>query len=254
MTVVGRSRRKAPNTRGGVRRGGVFIRRLSRFLAVLAGILWGLIFYYSPVLAVAKVEVSGARALNASNIKSSLALEGRGLLDLDVVHIERELEKEPRVKSVDIRRWLPGTVYIDIQERQEAAIWVSGSESFVVDEEGVVLDRSGLVSDIPIIVDKSGALPVPGDLVNSETVLLAKKLSGIFPERFGTGIRELEYRKDRGLLVLTVKGWLVAFGGSEDLAFKLDSLQAMEPHMVQACPTGYYVDLRYGYNPFFRCI
>ncbi len=254
MTAAGRNRSKTSNTKGGIRRGGTFVRRLSRFLAVLAGALWGLVFYYSPALAVGKVEVSGARALNTSSIKTSLALEGKGLLDLDVGHIERELIKEPRVKSVEVRRWLPGTVYIDIKEREEAVLWVAENEVFVVDPEGVVLDRSSVISDLPIIIDKSGSVPVAGDTVESEMVLLARRLTDIFPEKFGAGIRELEYREDVGLSVLTLKGWRVAFGRSDNLAFKLESLEAMGPEIARACPAGSYVDLRFGYNPFFKCV
>ncbi|MSQ14964.1 MAG: FtsQ-type POTRA domain-containing protein, partial [Dehalococcoidia bacterium] len=223
MTTIGKQRTKA-NTKGGVRSGRVLVRRVSRFLATLAGVLWALVFYYTPALAVGKVDVTGTRALDAAAIKSSLALEGEGLLGLDIMLIEKELLKEPRVKAVDVRRWLPGTVYINIKERPEAALWLVGSDSFVVDLEGVVLGRSGSNDNIPNILDRTGVVPEPGDRVSREAVLLASKLMDEVPNRFGTGLKSFEYLGENGLSIITATGWRAVFGGKEDLEFKLDSL------------------------------
>lgn len=242
------------SNRRGVRPRGVFVRRLSRLLAFVAGILWGMVVYYTPALTVQNVQITGTEALPANEIRDRLDLEGRRLLALDVGAARAEIAKEPWVKSVEVRRRLPDTVLVQIQERKAFAMWRAAEQDFLVDAEGVVVDRPDRVWNLPLIVNMDGSVPVPGDTVEKAAVSLAVSLAGAIPERFGMGVRHFEYRSTSGLAAVTENGRRAGFGSSEEMAFKLDVWQAMQGRMNEACPTAYYVDLRFGYSPFFRCI
>lgn len=63
------------------------------------------------------------------------------LIDLD--RLRDLVESESWVKEARIRRKLPNRLFIHIVERQPAAVAVIDSELYVVDSEGVVLDRYG---------------------------------------------------------------------------------------------------------------
>lgn len=63
------------------------------------------------------------------------------LVDLD--RLRTLVESEPWVKSAKIRRKLPNQIYVYVTEREAAALAAIDHELYLVDPEGVVLDRHG---------------------------------------------------------------------------------------------------------------
>lgn len=79
------------------------------------------------------------RALDALIYQS--VSENLMLLDLD--RIRDLVESESWVREATVRRKLPDQLVIHIRERQAVALAAIDGELYVVDEEGVILDRSG---------------------------------------------------------------------------------------------------------------
>lgn len=67
----------------------------------------------------------------------------RNLLNLDIQHVRALVEGETWVKHGLVRRKLPNTLFIQLVEREPAAVAVIDRELYVVDNEGVVLDAYG---------------------------------------------------------------------------------------------------------------
>ena len=65
------------------------------------------------------------------------------LLRIDLQHTRRLVESETWVKDARVRRKLPGDLHVYIEEREPAAAAGIDNELYLVDHEGVVLDRYG---------------------------------------------------------------------------------------------------------------
>ena len=76
------------------------------------------------------------------------------LMSLDLDRIRDLVESESWVREATVRRKLPNQLVIHIRERQAVALAAIDNELYVVDEEGVILDRPGpshLSIDRPIV-------------------------------------------------------------------------------------------------------
>jgi len=69
-------------------------------------------------------------------------LSGAPMLHLDMRELRDRVEREPWVKVASIRKDLPGRLTFFITERRPAAVeWIGTSETFLRDEEGVILQK-----------------------------------------------------------------------------------------------------------------
>ena len=76
------------------------------------------------------------------------------LMSLNLDRIRDLVESESWVREATVRRKLPNQLVIHIRERQAVALAAIDNELYVVDEEGVILDRPGpshLSIDRPIV-------------------------------------------------------------------------------------------------------
>ena len=114
-------------------------------------------------------------------------LVGRtSLLNLDLGKIRAMLQKEPLVKEVFVRRIMPGTIEIDIQEREAIAILSSGQNVVaLVDESGTLFpytNNEGLNLPLPFIIYGAGSENLPkgvpiDDVGVSSAVALINEIS-----------------------------------------------------------------------------
>lgn len=82
---------------------------------------------------------------------------------VDVANIRKELLSEGWVKDARVSRRYPDTLVIDIVERTPAALWQGRKQLFLVDEEGVLLDRvpvSGM-PDLPLLLGEGANRQFP---------------------------------------------------------------------------------------------
>lgn len=123
---------------------GAFARRWGA--AVVLGVITVgvLVAYFTPVLGVRSVEVTGTRALQQPQVVAEAAVPlGESMLRVDTDGIARRLRGDPRVAGVNVSLSWPSAVRIAVTERQPAA--------FVAKPGGVRLaDASGvLFADAP---------------------------------------------------------------------------------------------------------
>ncbi|MCW5953762.1 MAG: FtsQ-type POTRA domain-containing protein, partial [Propionibacteriaceae bacterium] len=134
-------------TRLAVRRRGQRRRRWLRWLwltlalAALAGVVY--LVGFSTVLAVARVEISGADVASEQEVSQAAAVEiGTPLVRLDVAGIAERVAGLPPVAEVSVTRQWPDQVTIAITEREARLAIPSGSGYLVADASGVVFDTA----------------------------------------------------------------------------------------------------------------
>ncbi|MBN2140462.1 MAG: FtsQ-type POTRA domain-containing protein [Desulfovibrionaceae bacterium] len=182
-------------------------------LALLACLGVGLLYSYrwmtiNPYFGLKEVEVAGLDRLAYGDVVREAGLRlGQNCLALNVSDIESSLIKNPWVKSVAVRRDLPGRLSITVTERRPAFWVLRGSNLFYADDEGVLIAAvgPGRFSSLPVLEVHPDA-PGKAAAVN-RVVSLARRTDLPFPLDAAAWIRvdsngDLEmFLDNRGLTV-----------------------------------------------------
>ncbi len=198
-------------------------------LALLVGGWW---LYHSPLLTVRDVSVSGTATLSPDEIRALANVEGESMVRPDIHVAAERLRALPMVKDVNITRNWPNGASIEVVERTPWGLWQVGAGSFVIDEDGVVIDRP-VQPGAPAIVQTDGVLPPrPGDAVDGDAVALARLLVATADLSVGRPLARLEYSQAAGLTAIFAGDaespeLRAVFGGSESLDFKVAALFAV---------------------------
>ena len=109
-------------------------------MALLVGAAW--VVYDSASsdrFQVRSIRVQGTVLLSRAEIENVVAVTGANIFWVDRGQVAARLRALPLVQRAEVSVALPDTVEVTIVERQPAAFWVSGGESYLVDREGVIL-------------------------------------------------------------------------------------------------------------------
>ncbi len=176
---------------------------------------------------------------------------GPSVLSLSTSDITRQLKAIPLVKTAAVKPQMPNRLEIAVTERKPEAVWLVGSDTYRVADDGVVIDR-GPTEGLKVAIGQVGGEPKkPGDTVDMSIVKGAEVLQDRLPNELGIPTRRIQYSPDDGLAVIGDQDMITMFGPPEDLNVKMAELQ----HIVQLAKdkkaTLAFVDLRYK-TPYFR--
>lgn len=104
------------------------------------------------------LAVEGNRMLNKSEILSLVTLDTSiTLLDYDIKKVADEVQRHPLIAKAWVRRKLPSTLVIKVEERHPLAI-LNDSELMAIDEHGksMAISRTEMLFDVPIISNLRG--------------------------------------------------------------------------------------------------
>jgi cell division septal protein FtsQ len=98
------------------------------------------------------IEFGGASRLSDQSARALISVEkGVNIFTLDLDAIEDDMERDPRIRKVNICRRLPSTLAVAIEER-EPVMLIGGERLLALDEEGVVMPIEGAgLLDIPVL-------------------------------------------------------------------------------------------------------
>ncbi len=140
------------------------------FLVVLLAACAGAIFALgeflltSPAMALAspsQVNLSGNRFVARASVLEIFAPDrGRNVLRVPLATRRAEIEALPWVENATVRRALPNRIEVEIVERTPIAFVRDGSDLFLADKQGVILDRP-LEADFrfPVVTGITAAMP-----------------------------------------------------------------------------------------------
>lgn len=138
------------------------LRQLERMLLTVAVLMIGLACLYSfywmiflgPSFTVRRIVVEGSwHHLNADEMASRSGVqEGDNLFMLSVVDVHKKLRSDPWVHTTVVRRMLPDTLWIYVEERRPLAI-VADDELVYIDASGQVIKKvgPGESKDLPVL-------------------------------------------------------------------------------------------------------
>lgn len=126
-------------------------------VALSAGVVWGgyalvLLARQTDYFRVHTIDITGQVTLSRQDILYYLAIPADAtLFELDLARMGLRLERHPMIERVTVRRQLPDTLHVAVQERVPRLTVTSGAQRVVVDRQGVVLR--------PVVTAQDRSLP-----------------------------------------------------------------------------------------------
>ena len=135
---------------------------------------------HAHVLAIEKITVRGNERLSKGEVLAVLnGLRGESLLWTDLDKWRKRLLASPWVRDAALRRSLPSTIEVVVSERQPIGIGRLGTDMYLVDERGVIIDQYGpqyADLDLPIIDGLTASADAGGSLTDEARADLAARV------------------------------------------------------------------------------
>lgn len=230
---------------------------------VLLGLLVvgvGIFAFISPIFNIDKIEVNGNKKIDSSTVISlSNVVKGKNIFQISKKQVIEGVKQNPYINDATIKRKLPGTLVIDVKER-EVAYQIKVINSYVyVDYQGYILEVSGKEAKVPII---------EGFQTEQDTLLNGKRLSNKDIESLRIVLRIMESAKsaevseliskislqnNEYILELKKENKIVYLGNATNLSSKMDYLRLILQN--EKGKTGKIFvnrDINSGFDPYFR--
>ena len=223
----------------------------------------------SPSLRISRVVVHGHRHLTPADVLSRVRmLDGENIVKADLEAARRRLLGSPWIEEATLRRQLPSTIEIHVEERQPVALArLARGGLQLVAADGMVLGPVGAAQagfDLPIV---EGLTPLPGRSLSGPGVGIGVP-ARVDPERAGLVGRLVDsLRDDETLLKLVsevdvtdVEDAVVLLGddparvhlGDRDFARRVRSYRDLAPTLLQHVDAIDSADVRYDDRVFVR--
>lgn len=185
-------------------------------LALLVGGTW--LVYFSEVLTVKRVDVSGQHLLTRSEVLQSARVPtGEQLARVDLDAIAARLRSLAEVRSVEVSRKWPDGIEIDVVERVAVAVIDIGGRLRGLDAEGVVFDDYRKAPPgLPRI--SSTSQTDPDALKEAATVVAA------LPRELSAMVDHIEVLTVDQITLVLRDQRIVLWGSSDDSATKAEVL------------------------------
>ena len=256
-----RRARVKPGRRRGLR-GAVVWRHLRRVIVLLvvgyaAYRAFDLVLTASP-LQVGRFVVRGNARLSNGEVQALLdELRGENILLADLEASRSRLLESPWVADVGLRRVLPGTIEVFVSERRPAGLCRLGDDLFLVDREGVIIDRFGpqyAEFDLPIIDglvrSPEGARPT---IDPARAELAARVIESLATRReLARRISQIDVRDVRDAVVLLDGDSALLHLGDDRFLERLQAYLDLAPALRERVPEIDYVDLRFEERLYVR--
>lgn len=216
-------------------------------------------FIHSPFFNIKDIKVSGNNLLETEKILSlSQVNTGQNLMEINSEEIIKRISVHPLVKGVELKRKLPNTLQIVIEERKPVGLLVSQDGFIQVSEEGYFL---ALVHDLgeynlPVISGISlEQLPGPGQLINNQGLFMALNIIKESDPALLENLVEINIAKSKHILAYTSNGIEIRLGSLDKIKEKLANLnqilqdfnkRGLDQELVE------YIDLRFTGPPVIK--
>lgn len=267
------------------RRAAAVVRRVLHLLllagAVALGVRWvpeGL--ERSGLLRIDSVAVQGNQRLSNGEVAALLGpLEGVNILEADLTSHRERLLTSGWVKSVTLRRRLPSTVEVIVEEREPVGLVRVAGSLYLIDDTGTVIDEYGPgLTDFSLpIVDglapraawsgpvpehsrlaglsvRPGAPQADGASARAERARLVGRLADALRTRpdLSERVSQIDVADAHDAVVLLNDDPALLHLGDEQFVERLDRYLELAPTLHARVPEIDYVDLRFERRVYVR--
>ena len=222
-------------------------------LVLVAGLGAGAVAVWdSPSLDLHKVEVGSNQRVAANDVVVASELTPRDhLLRISTSKVAARVERSPWVATADVERILPSSVRITVVERKPVAIVVAGPSSYMVDGEGVVLERvaGNGGSKLPVIAELPVGSLEPGRRIGLPQYRQALTILASLPGGMAQKVDLVRAPSTETITLELAGGPAILFGPAEDLGDKRFALEAVTEKAAAEGMTLASIDVRVPKRP-----
>lgn len=203
---------------------GVFAKAAKWFLLSGATALLGLVLaaFFTPLLAIEKVEVVGTERLNASSVSASLeSLTGVPLTQVSDARVAELLSNFELVETFAVQAEPPHTLRVKIRERQPIVIIPQAGKNYLYDPAGIKIGEVGKGEQFPYL-KLNGAVTDNPQFETAVEILLGVPVATyeqIFSLEVSSKLTAVFKLRDSGISVI--------WGDESDATFKAEVLQTL---------------------------
>ena len=212
----------------------------------------------ASTLQVRKIAVHGNVRLSSGEVQALIdGLRGTNILSADLNTYRRKLLDSPWVAEVALRRVLPSTVEVFVSERQPMGLSRMGSQVYLVDRSGTVIDEFGpqyAEFDLPII-DGLVRPPSAGQpsIDERRADLAGRVIDAIAPRHdLARRLSQIDVSDLHDAVVLLDGDPALLHLGEEKFLERLQSYTDVADALRERVPEIDYVDLRFGERMYVR--
>ena len=203
-----------------------FVVKLGVFLLIAGAVVFLL---KSPFFNVKNFRVEGNSYYTDEEIlvMGNCKTGGNIFIGIDTGDIRSRLEKDAYMSSVKVKRVLPDTVKIQLEERKQTAAIVYGEKYVVVDGDGVVLRKTGVMPEITVLKGLTISKLSVGEKVETEEKVLLRQTLQILSVMEKSNMYFKTIELSEGEIKAHILDNLICQGTPENImkAMEKDSLQ-----------------------------
>jgi cell division protein FtsQ len=226
--------------------------RLLSGLVVVSALAYGAnLAWDSPALRVQRIEVAGGEHVGGEQVTAASGVEtGTHLLSLSTFQISARLQRIPWVATAHVERIIPSKLRIRIEERTPAAVLFLPDQSYLVDEEGVVLEAG---SEGPVkIFDLPADEVIPGARIHLAQYRDALAVARSLDPKVQARVVAVRAPAADGITLELDDGGVVLFGSADALEEKNYALTALLDEAASKQRRVASIDVRVADRPALR--
>jgi cell division protein FtsQ len=207
--------------------------------------------FNSRVLRVNKIRVQGNVRLSSGEVQTLIRdLRGTNILTADLAGYRRVLLRSPWVSEVSLRRVLPSTVDVYVSERRPFGLCRLGSQLYLIDRDGTVVDEFGpqyAEFDLPI-VDGLVRAPRHGKptIDDARAELAARVVESVQgSSELAKRVSQIDVSDAHDAIVMLDNDPALLHVGEDKFKERLQSYLEIAEALRQRIPEIDYVDLRF---------
>ncbi|MBT2228750.1 cell division protein FtsQ/DivIB [Nonomuraea sp. NEAU-A123] len=166
--------------------------------------------FFSPVLGVRSIDIVGNVTVPAERIEQQAGVpQLHPLATVDLAGVEGRVMKIRQLASAKVDRVWPGTLRIEVVEREPVAAVTAGGKAALIDKTGVVIEIRDMVPPgLPTLkLDR----PAAGD----PTTMAALQVIQSLPDDLAAKVRLVRASSPEGVSLELSDGRSVVWGGSD---------------------------------------
>ncbi|MDD5696486.1 MAG: hypothetical protein PHO90_00740 [Candidatus Pacebacteria bacterium] len=217
-----------------------------------------ILYRFSPDMMIKGVEIVGGRTVSQDDIKdvaqelfvSSFNFLGREVAINNIfVSLEGKadklLEQFPEIESVSIKKdYVKGLVYLEILEKEPAAVWCSNGNCSLVDGKGSFIRSCPREenNDLVLIEEKEKGSGLDKEEAVSASLYLNEKM-----KKYGLEAKIFSLFPDK-LVLEDVRGCDFIFSPSDDFDWQVEKMEAVldQGEYLNNLSAFQYIELRWG--------
>ncbi|HXH28166.1 MAG TPA: FtsQ-type POTRA domain-containing protein [Candidatus Polarisedimenticolia bacterium] len=203
---------------------------------------------HSPLFRLRRIVFLGTSHASPEELEQAVGrARGRNLFRLDLARLERDVEACRWVKHARLKRVVPDRLTCAVEERTPRALALLHGQVWLVDEDGVAIDRYGESTreySFPILtgLDTRSDDHARAQIVRGVRAL--EELTATHPG-LGAGISEIDLSREDRLELRFNGGGPVVRLNPDEVDLNLDRYIAMRDYLTTHFGDGAYVDLRF---------